>query len=214
MPDDDLIAVPSCVPCNQRFSKDDPYFLLLLAADPRTASHPLAEPLIRKAREKQSDIRDAPFGKRIRRQLEIDHERDRFPRIASYIPTRWSYEKRRIEVTSIRILKGIYFHTFLAKILPTHMVYARSARGRNRRGGTIAAFRSVQRYRCPEVTPKLTPACFAFRHSTARCFTRTRHSTRPALRGVIAERAGGLVVVGASARGENRASAAPLEWCF
>jgi hypothetical protein len=123
MPNKDLLAVPSCKKCNESFAKDDEYFMYFLSFDYRTELHPLAKPLIEKARSSRIKKWDDPFMVRIRSQIKILYDQWPHPRDPMQAPMKWDYEKNRIAGTSTRIVKGLYRLVFHTRVPPSHAVF-------------------------------------------------------------------------------------------
>ena len=122
IPDDELIKVPSCWPCNTGTSKDDEYFRVFLIPQDAVASHPQAQKLNKRVREKFDETDHKGLEKRMYSQL---HAKEVYTPAGIYLGRRDLIypEYSRIDGTLKKILKGLFFHV-METPFPSGMFHA------------------------------------------------------------------------------------------
>jgi hypothetical protein len=119
VPENELIAVPSCKSCNDSFAKDDQYFMNLIEVDSRTELHPVGRSIVEKARATRVASFGTPYGERLKGQVKV------LPQIVNGVLVEgyWAPEKERLAATSRRVLRGMYYHHFGLRVPDTHGVF-------------------------------------------------------------------------------------------
>lgn len=109
-PDEGLIKVPGCDSCNGGSKLDDEYFCAFLVPQEDIASHPQAQKLNRRIREKFDANNRKGLEKRMYSQL---HTKDVYTPAGIYLgPKHLIYpEYSRIDATLKKILKGLFYHS-------------------------------------------------------------------------------------------------------
>lgn len=104
-----LIAVPSCLKCNQSSSKDDEYFRLVLALRDDTADHPAVREILPSVRRALSNPKKYRFTRAFLRTFS---EADIQTPAGIYIGKRPAYkvDLNRLERVARRTAIGLFFH--------------------------------------------------------------------------------------------------------
>lgn len=103
---DNLVTVPACLECNQRFQKDDEYTRTVIALDFRAADNSAAQSRLPKILRSFGRPQSQRFASYIRSQL---RPTDLVDSKGQPLGIRAEVDRARIDATGERIARGLYF---------------------------------------------------------------------------------------------------------
>lgn len=123
-----LIAVPSCLPCNRGASLDDEYFKLVVLLKEDAYDHPAVQQLLPSAYRSLTKPKKFKFAQAFYRSIE---EIDVKTSAGLYLGKRPTYkvELFRLDRVAERVAKGLFYHEWKTRLPDSHKMIAYSETG-------------------------------------------------------------------------------------